>query len=49
MKITQDVRDYAATLNDKEQGMAQMSLKFRELGNQVYVDAQAVKDSNRAL
>ena len=25
MKITQDVRDYAATLNDKEQGMAQMS------------------------
>jgi hypothetical protein len=29
--------------------MAQMSLKFRELGNQVYVDAQAVKDSNRAL
>jgi phosphomethylpyrimidine synthase len=49
MKITQDVRDYAATLNDKEQGMAQMSLKFRELGNQVYVDAQAVKDSNRTL
>jgi phosphomethylpyrimidine synthase len=49
MKITQDVRDYAATLNDKEQGMAQMSLKFRELGNQVYVEAQAVKDSNRAL
>ena len=25
MKITQDVRDYAATLNEKEQGMAQMS------------------------
>jgi phosphomethylpyrimidine synthase len=22
MKITQDVRDYAATLNDREQGMA---------------------------
>jgi phosphomethylpyrimidine synthase len=27
MKITQDVRDYAATLNDKEQGMADMSKK----------------------
>src|SRR5436853_1282931 len=49
MKITQDVRDYAATLNDKEQGMAQMSEKFRELGNEVYVDAQAAKESNRAL
>jgi phosphomethylpyrimidine synthase len=49
MKITQDVRDYAATLNDKEQGMAQMSEKFRQLGSQVYVDAAAVKESNRAL
>jgi phosphomethylpyrimidine synthase len=49
MKITQDVRDYAATLNDREQGMAQMSQKFRELGSEVYVDAAAVKESNRAL
>jgi phosphomethylpyrimidine synthase len=49
MKITQDVRDYAASLNDKEQGMAQMSEKFRQLGNQVYVEAAAVKESNRAL
>jgi len=49
MKITQDVRDYAATLNDKEQRMAQMSEKFRQLGNEVYVDAAAVKESNRAL
>jgi phosphomethylpyrimidine synthase len=49
MKITQDVRDYAATLNDKEQGMAQMSEKFRQLGNEVYVDAASVKESNRAL
>jgi phosphomethylpyrimidine synthase len=49
MKITQDVRDYAATLNDKEQGMAQMSEKFRKLGSEVYVDAAAVKESNRAL
>jgi phosphomethylpyrimidine synthase len=49
MKITQDVRDYAATLNDKEQGMAQMSEKFRKLGSEVYVDAAAVKESNKGL
>jgi phosphomethylpyrimidine synthase len=49
MKITQDVRDYAATLNDKEQGMAQMSEKFRQMGNEVYVEAEAVKASNRGL
>jgi phosphomethylpyrimidine synthase len=49
MKITQDVRDYAATLNEKEQGMADMSKKFRDLGSEVYVDAAAAKDSNRAL
>jgi phosphomethylpyrimidine synthase len=49
MKITQDVRDYAATLNEKEQGMAEMSEKFRELGNEVYVEADAVKASNRSL
>jgi phosphomethylpyrimidine synthase len=49
MKITQDVRDYAATLNDKEQGMAQMSEKFRQLGSEVYVDAAAVKESNKVL
>ena len=45
MKITQDVRDYAATLNDKEQGMAQMSEKFGQLGSEVYVDTAAVKES----
>jgi len=49
MKITQDVRDYAATLNDKEQGMAEMSKKFLDMGAQVYVDADKVKDSNKAL
>jgi len=49
MKITQDVRDYAATLNDKEQGMAQMSEKFRQLGSEIYVEQAAVKDSNKAL
>jgi phosphomethylpyrimidine synthase len=71
MKITQDVRDYAATLNDKEQGMAaqeagsaagatgtqkeieagmaSMSKKFLDMGAQVYVDAEKVKESNKAL
>jgi phosphomethylpyrimidine synthase len=66
MKITQDVRDYAATLNDPakravagadgkgndltaEEGMAQMSQKFLDLGANVYVDADKVRDSNSAL
>jgi phosphomethylpyrimidine synthase len=83
MKITQDVRDYAATLNDPakravagevltaeegmkaqeagsaagatgtkqeiEAGMASMSKKFLDLGAEVYVDADKVRDSNKAL
>jgi phosphomethylpyrimidine synthase len=49
MKITQDVRDYAATLNDKEVGMQEMSKKFLDLGAQVYVEADKVKESNKAL
>ena len=49
MKITQDVRDYAATLNDKNQGMAEMSEKFRQMGNEVYVEAEKAKEGNRAL
>ena len=59
-KITQDVRDYRGTLNDKEQGlsaeaitkagMADMSKKFIDMGAQVYVDqAAVVKESNKAL
>jgi phosphomethylpyrimidine synthase len=49
MKITQDVRDYAATLNEKEAGMAQMSEKFKQMGNEVYVEKDAVKESNKVL
>jgi len=49
MKITQDVRDYAATLNDKEVGMQEMSKKFLDLGAQVYVEADKMKESNKAL
>jgi phosphomethylpyrimidine synthase len=32
-----------------EDGMAQMSAKFREMGEQVYVEAEKVKESNRVL
>ena len=73
MKITQDVRDYAATLNDPahqglsaegtqlpsltdnlgaltaEQGMEAMSKKFRDMGSEVYVEAEALKASNRVF
>jgi phosphomethylpyrimidine synthase len=49
MKITQDVRDYAATLNEKEAGMAEMSEKFKQMGNEVYVETDAVKQSNKVL
>ena len=73
MKITQDVRDYAASLGDNEKtalglnphpeegaqapvskdeaerGMAEMSEKFKALGEQVYVDAEKVKKSNKVL
>ncbi len=52
MKITQDVRDYAASLGnnektalglDAEAGMKEMSDKFNAMGQQVYVDADKVK------
>jgi len=50
MKITADVREYAATLNDQQQGMADMSKKFLDMGAQVYVDkAEAAKEANKAL
>jgi phosphomethylpyrimidine synthase len=47
MKITQDVRDYAAKTNagksamiEAEAGMAEMSKKFAAMGNKVYVEAE---------
>jgi phosphomethylpyrimidine synthase len=70
MKITADVREYAASLGDNEKaalnlggptsvgmsikgvvedGMAQMSKKFLDMGGDVYVEADAVKHSNKAL
>ncbi|MFZ1893469.1 MAG: phosphomethylpyrimidine synthase, partial [Rhodoplanes sp.] len=50
MKITQDVRDYAATLNDPARvGMAEMSERFKAMGGEVYVEAEKVKESNKTL
>ncbi len=37
MKITQDVRDYAAKQKEAESGMEEMSEKFKELGGEVYL------------
>ena len=37
MKITQDVRDYAAKQKEAEKGMEEMSEKFKELGGEVYL------------
>ena len=44
MKITQDVRDYAARQAEIEAGMQEKSAEFREKGGEVYlpvVDASA--------
>jgi phosphomethylpyrimidine synthase len=41
MKITQEVRDYAAQLEAKEKGMADMSAKFHEKGQELYVPLKA--------
>ena len=45
MKISQEVRDYADKLNDKTQGMAQMSHKYKEMGSQLYIDADQAKEA----
>ncbi|HYR08885.1 MAG TPA: phosphomethylpyrimidine synthase ThiC, partial [Longimicrobium sp.] len=43
MKITQDVRDYAAAQAAAEAGMAQKSAEFRERGGEVYLPADVVR------
>ena len=66
MKITQDVRDYAARLNEaaveiaeettqidpdaevtRAAGMDEMSAKFREMGGELYLDADKVKAAKK--
>ncbi len=58
MKITQDVRDYADGLSDNEkkdleklseQGMAEMSEKYKEMGSELYLEADQVKKANEGL
>ncbi len=43
MKITQDVRDHAAKLNDQQIGMADMSEKFKAVGGELYVSESGQK------
>jgi phosphomethylpyrimidine synthase len=58
MKITQDVRDYAEGLSDNEkkdleklseEGMKEMSAKYKEMGSALYLEAEAVKKANDTL
>ncbi len=49
MEITQQVRDYAARLNEQQTGMEQMSRKFREMGGEVYIDEERAKAANKTL
>jgi phosphomethylpyrimidine synthase len=37
MKISQDVRDYAAQKKEKEKGMSQMSEEFKKTGSKIYL------------
>jgi phosphomethylpyrimidine synthase len=48
MKITQDVRDYAAKLNEKEHGMHEMAEKFAALGDEIYVEEEKLKAEREA-
>ncbi|MDG5496768.1 phosphomethylpyrimidine synthase ThiC [Niveispirillum sp. BGYR6] len=45
MKITQEVRDYAAA-QEAEAGMAEMSVAFKEKGGQVYLSDRPVPDDH---
>jgi phosphomethylpyrimidine synthase len=58
MKITQDVRDYADGLSDNEKkdladmsekGMKEMSVKYKAMGSELYLEADAVKKANEGL
>ncbi|WP_138379690.1 phosphomethylpyrimidine synthase ThiC [Luteithermobacter gelatinilyticus] len=48
MKITQEVRDYAAA-QEAEKGMQEMSEKFRERGSKIYQTVEANREANKAL
>ena len=40
MKISQDVRDYAKKQKDSEEGMKEMSKKFKDMGSKIYLNKQ---------
>lgn len=40
MKISQDVRDFAKEKREKEQGMKEMSEKFKEAGSEIYIKSE---------
>ncbi len=43
MKISQDVRDHAAKLNDQSLGFAEMNEKFKQVGGELYVSESGEK------
>jgi phosphomethylpyrimidine synthase len=49
MSITGKLEDGLSAEAVAEAGMAAMSAKFKEMGGQVYLDAEKVKESNRVL
>ena len=49
MKITQDVRDYAAQLEAAEAGIAAKSAEFRERGSEVYLPMANVAEREEAV
>jgi phosphomethylpyrimidine synthase len=49
MKITQDVRDYAAKLKEIEAGMAEKSTEFREKGSEVYLPVAESADAGETV
>lgn len=42
MKITQEVREYAAALESQEAGMARKSAESRAAGSEIYIPIQEV-------
>ena len=48
VKITQDVRDYAAKQKEVEEGMVQKSAEFRERGGEVHLPADSIVAADTA-
>ena len=49
VELAEETTQIDPDANGREAGMAQMSKRFREMGGEVYVDAERVKKSNEAL